>query len=52
VFERLVEHLEAGRFHPVVARTYPLHRIAQAQEDFLTKQHTGKLVLIPPAIHD
>jgi NADPH:quinone reductase-like Zn-dependent oxidoreductase len=51
VFERLVEHLEAGRLHPVVARTYPLHQIAQAQEDFLTKQHTGKLVLLPPAIH-
>ena len=49
VFERLVEHIERGQLHPIVSRTYPLQRIGQAQEDFLTKQHTGKLVLVPPA---
>jgi len=48
VFENLVGYIERGEIRPVVARTYPLRAIAQAQEDFLAKQFTGKLVLIPP----
>lgn len=48
VFENLVSYIEAGEIRPVVARTYPLDRIAEAQADFLSKRHTGKLVLIPP----
>ena len=49
VFENLVAYLERGEVRPVVARTYPLADIAQAQQDFLDKAHVGKLVLIPPA---
>ncbi|NNE21268.1 MAG: zinc-binding dehydrogenase, partial [Rhizobiales bacterium] len=48
VFENLVSYIEAGEVRPVIARTYPLSDIARAQEDFLSKGHTGKLVLIPP----
>lgn len=48
VFENLVRYVEAGEIRPVVARTYPLAEIAQAQRDFLSKTHTGKLVLLPP----
>ncbi|MBL4928105.1 alcohol dehydrogenase family protein [Fuscibacter oryzae] len=48
VFENLVSYIEAGRIRPVVARTYPLSDIVQAQKDFLAKGHVGKLVLIPP----
>lgn len=48
VFENLVSYIEAGRIRPVVARTYPLKDIVQAQKDFLAKGHVGKLVLIPP----
>ncbi len=48
VFENLVRYIEAGRIRPVVAKTYPLKDIVQAQKDFLTKGHVGKLVLIPP----
>ncbi|WP_246849582.1 alcohol dehydrogenase family protein [Rubellimicrobium arenae] len=48
VFENLVSYVEAGAVRPVVARTYPLDRLAEAQADFLSKAHTGKLVLIPP----
>lgn len=48
VFENLVGYIERGEIRPVVAKTYPLHDIVQAQEDFLAKRHTGKLVLIPP----
>ena len=52
VFENLVAHLESGEVRPVVARSYPLAEIAQAQTDFLDKAHVGKLVLIPPARGD
>lgn len=48
VFENLVTYIEAGEIRPVVARTYPLRDIVRAQQDFLAKKHTGKLVLIPP----
>lgn len=47
VFENLIGYIEANEIHPVVSKTYPLSDIARAQEDFLSKQHTGKLVLLP-----
>ena len=49
VFENLVTYIERGEIRPVVSGAYPLSDIARAQEDFLAKKHTGKLVLIPPA---
>ena len=49
VFENLVGYIERGEIRPVVAKTYPLAEIARAQEDFLAKKFTGKLVLLPPA---
>ena len=48
VFANLISYIEAGEIRPVVAKIYPLHDIAQAQDDFLAKKHTGKLVLVPP----
>lgn len=45
VFARLVEHIVAGRIKPLVAETYPLRQIQQAQEAFLQKAHVGKIVL-------
>lgn len=48
VFANLISYIEAGEIRPVVATIYPLRDIAQAQDDFLAKKHTGKLVLIPP----
>lgn len=48
VFENLIRYIEAGDIRPVVAKTYPLSNIVQAQNDFLSKRHVGKLVLIPP----
>ncbi len=50
VFSNLVSYIERGEIRPVVAKTYPLKDIALAQEAFLAKQFTGKLVLIPPAV--
>ncbi|MEP1994250.1 MAG: zinc-binding dehydrogenase [Ascidiaceihabitans sp.] len=48
VFTNLIRYIEAYEIRPVVAKTYSLRDIAQAQEDFLSKSHTGKLALIPP----
>ncbi|CAL9667463.1 2-haloacrylate reductase [Streptomyces sp. enrichment culture] len=48
VFENLISYIRRNEIRPVVAATYPLAEIAAAQEEFLTKKHTGKLVLIPP----
>ena len=48
VFENLVRYIEANEIRPVVSQTYPLAEIARAQQDFLAKKHTGKLVLLPP----
>ena len=50
VFENLVAYIERNEIRPVVSKTYPLSAIAQAQQDFLSKKHTGKLVLLPPAV--
>ncbi len=49
VFENLVGYIERGEIRPVVAKTFSLSDIRQAQEEFLAKRFTGKLVLIPPA---
>ncbi len=49
VFPNLVSYIERGEIKPALAATYPLNNISQAQEDFLAKRHTGKLVLIPPS---
>ena len=48
VFENLVSYIERGEIRPVVAKTFPLSKIGEAQETFLAKAFTGKLVLIPP----
>lgn len=47
VFENLIGYIERGEIRPLVARSYPLSDIVQAQEDFMAKKFTGKLVLIP-----
>jgi NADPH:quinone reductase-like Zn-dependent oxidoreductase len=46
VFRDLVGYIERGEVRPVVARTYPLAAMADAQREFLTKRHTGKIVLL------
>ena len=50
VFTNLISYLGEGTLRPVISRTYPLKDIARAQQDFLSKSHTGKLVLVPPAV--
>lgn len=49
VFPNLMGYIERGEIKPVVAATFALERIADAQREFLEKRHVGKFVLIPPA---
>ena len=46
-FASLVEHIASGRIKPLLARTYPLSDLRQAQRDFMNKNFFGKLVVIP-----
>ena len=48
IFEKLITYIESGEIKPVVAGSYPLKDIVRAQQDFIAKKHTGKLVLVPP----
>lgn len=50
VFTNLISYIENNEIRPLVAKTFPLHEISKAQEEFLTKRHLGKLVLIVPPI--
>ena len=49
IFPSIIRYVEQNEIRPILARTYPLSEIYQAQKDFLAKKHVGKLVLIPPA---
>ncbi|RMF16869.1 MAG: NAD-dependent epimerase/dehydratase family protein [Gammaproteobacteria bacterium] len=48
VFARLVQRIESGAIRPLVAQTFPLEQIHEAQTVFQAKQHVGKLVLEIP----
>jgi NADPH:quinone reductase-like Zn-dependent oxidoreductase len=48
VFPNLVSYIESGEIMPLVAKTFPLADIIQAQKEFLEKKHFGNFVLVPP----
>lgn len=50
VFENLIGYIERGEIRPFVSGTWPLAEIEAAQRMFLSKQLTGKLVLLPPPV--
>jgi NADPH:quinone reductase-like Zn-dependent oxidoreductase len=50
VFPNLVSYIEKGEIGPLLAKTFPLERIADAQRAFTEKTHVGKFVLIPPPL--
>lgn len=50
VFPNLISYIERGEIRPLVARTFPLEQIADAQRTFLEKNHVGNFVLIPPPL--
>ena len=45
VFSKLVERIEAAEITPIVAHTFSLAQVPEAQKQFETKQHIGKLVI-------
>jgi len=45
VFANLIRHIEGETVSPLVAETYPLEQIVDAQTAFITKNHVGKIVL-------
>ncbi len=50
VFPNLISYIERGELRPLLAKTFPLERIADAQREFLEKKHVGNFVLIPPPL--
>ena len=50
VFPNLVSYIERGEIKPLLAKSFPLAEIEQAQREFTEKHHVGKFVLIPPAL--
>lgn len=50
VFPNLVSYIEKGEIKPLLAKTFPLNEIVEAQREFTEKKHVGKFVLIPPPI--
>ncbi len=47
VFENLVGYIERGEIRPLLAKTFPLAELAEAQAEFLEKKHIGNFVVIP-----
>lgn len=45
VFASLIKRIEADTIFPLVAKTFSLRQLPDAQNYFETKQHTGKLVI-------
>jgi len=47
IFPNLISYIEKGEIRPLLSAAFPLAQIAEAQQEFLRKQHVGKLVLVP-----
>ena len=47
VMPNLIRYIEQDQIKPVLAATYPLSQLHNAQQHFLAKQHTGNIVVCP-----
>ncbi|MDJ0628182.1 MAG: alcohol dehydrogenase family protein [Rhodobacter sp.] len=47
IFRDLISYIERGEIRPVLAATYPLKDLHQAQKAFIDKKHTGNIVVVP-----
>jgi NADPH:quinone reductase-like Zn-dependent oxidoreductase len=52
IFPNLISYIERGEIRPLVAKTFPLDQIAEAQREFTEKKHVGKFVLMPPPLNE
>lgn len=50
VFPNLIAYIERDEIRPLLAQSFALSDIAEAQRVFLKKEHVGNFVLIPPSI--
>jgi NADPH:quinone reductase-like Zn-dependent oxidoreductase len=48
IFEDLVGYIGRGEIKPLLAKTFPLEELREAQTAFLEKQHVGNFVVSPP----
>jgi NADPH:quinone reductase-like Zn-dependent oxidoreductase len=47
VFPNLILYIEKGEIRLLLAGSFPLARIADAQREFMLKRHVGNFVLVP-----
>ncbi|WP_299849772.1 alcohol dehydrogenase family protein [uncultured Roseovarius sp.] len=47
VFHDVVRYIERGEIRPMLAATYPLSELRDAQAAFIAKRHTGNIVVLP-----
>ena len=47
IFHDLIGYIERGEIKPVLAKTYPLSDLKQAQQTFIDKKHIGNIAVIP-----
>ena len=50
IFPNLISYIERGEIRPLVAKVFPLEKIAVAQQEFMKKSHVGNFVLVPPSL--
>ncbi|MCX5578415.1 alcohol dehydrogenase family protein [Kaistia terrae] len=48
-FQTILGYIRTGKIRPLLAGSYPLSRLREAQDDFKAKCFVGKLVVIPDA---
>ena len=45
IFSSLIGYIERNEIKPMVAATYPLAKLREAQQAFIDKKHTGNIVV-------
>jgi NADPH:quinone reductase-like Zn-dependent oxidoreductase len=50
VFPNLIAYIERNEIKPLLDKTFPLEHIADAQREFMEKNHFGKFVMIPSQV--
>jgi NADPH:quinone reductase-like Zn-dependent oxidoreductase len=50
IFPNLISYIESGEIRPLLAKVFPLEKIAEAQQEFMEKKHFGNFVIVPPAV--
>ena len=47
IFRDLVGYIERGEVRPLLAATYPLEKLREAQQAFIDKAHVGNIAVVP-----